>query len=193
MKRKIKVLVASILLLSMTAVSYAQPYKGGVGLVVGNLYGVQGKLFLTPKLALQADLAWKLGTYPSNYHLHLSYYISDFELNPNLLYQSNIAEWGWGQLDWFVGGGLSFGCAFVSWDYNRYHYISGHYFGSAAAGKLGVNAIGGVELSLSKVPLAFAVDLRPGYGLVFRDWGISYFDWGVTASVRYCFGQTKGK
>ena len=189
MKRKIKVLLASILLLSMAAVSYAQPYKGGIGIVTGNMYGVQGKLFLTPKLALQADLAWKIGIYPYSYHDFVAIGMPDFELNPNLLYQSNIKEWGWGQLDWFAGGGISLGCAY--WQIYNYDVSSGGY---VFVGKFGVNAIGGVELSLSKIPLAFAVDLRPGYGLLFDRYNpISYFDWAATASVRYCFGQTKGK
>ena len=182
MRRKINVLMMSILLLSMAMVSYAQPYKGGVGVVAGTMEGVQGKLFLTPKLALQADLAWKFGVYPFGYQGNFfSDYMSDFELNPNLLYQSNIKEWGWGQLDWFAGGGLSLGCAFSG---------NGYGYGYAVVGKFGINAIGGVELSLSKIPLAFAFDFRPGYGLLFdKDIAISYFDWAVTISARYCFGK----
>ena len=190
MKRKINVLVASILLLSMAAVSYAQPYKGGIGIVTGNMYGVQGKLFLKPKLALQADLACKLGAYPWGYGYKFSSTIGIFELNPNLLYQSNIKEWSCGQLDWFAGGGLSLGFTYI-YDYSDYNYPYGY---KTIAGKFGTNAIGGVELSLSKVPLAFAVDFRPGFGMLLtKKYAIFYFDWAATASVRYCFGQTKGK
>jgi hypothetical protein len=181
MKKKINVLVMSILLLSMATISQAQPYKGGIGVVGGTMYGVQGKLFLMPKLALQADLAWKFGVYPLGQGFGYSSFMSDFELNPNLLYQSNIQEWNWGQLDWFAGGGFSLGCAFNGYGYR---------YGGTLLGKFGINAAGGVELSLSKIPLAFALDCRPGYGLLIDKYGgMSYFDWAVTVGVRYCFGK----
>jgi hypothetical protein len=174
MKKELKLLVMSLLLLSTMTILQAQPYKGGIGVVIGTMYGIQGKGFLTPKLALQGDLAWKIGVYDGFY----SGYMSDFELNPNVLYQSKIDKWGWGQLDWFAGGGLSLGYAFGKhYGYNR-----------AVAGKFGINAAGGLELSLSKVPLAFALDFRPGYGLLFnKNYRASYFDWGITIGVRYCF------
>jgi hypothetical protein len=175
MKKELKLLMMSLLLLSTMTISQAQPYKGGIGVTVGTMYGVQGKMFLTPALALQADLAWKFGVYNGNFQG--STYISDFELNPNLLYQANITKWNWGQLDWFAGGGLSLGCEFGHYNHNH-----------NTMGKFGINAIGGVELSLSKIPLAFALDFRPGYGLLFsKNYAPSYFDWAITIGVRYCF------
>jgi hypothetical protein len=57
-------------------------------------------------------------------------------------------------------------------------------------GKFGVNAGGGVEFTFSKIPLALQTDFRPGYGLLFdANDHVSYFDWSVNISARYCFGK----
>jgi len=184
--KNLMVFVTGILMLSMSTL-YAQPYKGGIGAVVGTTYGVDGKVFLSPKLALQADFGWKFGWFPFWYSTYrYSHYMSNLELNPNLLYQSNIQEWGWGQLDWFVGGGFSLGYALGLYNYNYYYYNYNYY--RYGAGKFGVNAMGGVELALKKVPLAFSVDFRPGFGLLFsKNTTIPYFDYCLNASIRYCF------
>lgn len=114
-----------------------------------------------------------------------------FELNPNLVYQMKITEFGAGSLSWFAGGGLSIGMmksgstnpdAYMDENGNKKNfwwamsqrvdvpdgegtkkedYID-------LQGKFGINAIGGVEFKLASLPLAFSLDFRPGYGLSFR-------------------------
>ncbi len=137
------------------------------------------------------------------------------ELNPNLVYQNIITDFGWGDLSWFAGAGLSLGFGrytnsageyvyegetypIKEGDYDRYGDKDEHSAGPFS-GKFGLNAIGGVELGLSEVPLVFALDFRPGYGLFFdheseKEDGYKYsgnqyyhiFDWTLGLSVRYC-------
>ncbi len=148
-----------------------------------------------------------------------------FELNPNLIYRSSIAEWNFGGLSWFVGGGISLGFGKYTntdgkWSYEGeqgyiYEGTYDHYgdklirptYGPLS-GKFGLNAIGGVELALSSIPLTFGIDFRPGYGLFFdhfsedgveeygdetitwKESGNIYhniFDWKLGITARYCF------
>lgn len=52
-------------------------------------------------------------------------------------------------------------------------------------GKIGVNAIGGVEYKFN-IPLTLQADLRPGFGLLFnKHFTINYFDWAICVGVRY--------
>ena len=138
-----------------------------------------------------------------------------FEVNPNIVYQRPIASFGFGSLDWFAGGGISLGMMKYGNSGNNYFDDKGNkknfWWAMSAkvddgdgkedclplSGKFGFNAIGGVELNLNAVPLAIALDFRPGYGLGFgreenangdkKGWSLSFFDWTLAASVRYCF------
>lgn len=153
-----------------------------------------------------------------------------FELNPNLVYQMKITDFGAGSLSWFAGGGLSIGMMKYGADkYNNGDWAywdekeNGHNFWWAMShqrevptedgtgtekedwiplqGKFGINAIGGVELKLNSLPLAFSFDFRPGYGLSFYSEDsyneqqekvkahstTSFFDWKLVAAIRYCF------
>ena len=52
-------------------------------------------------------------------------------------------------------------------------------------GKLGVNAIGGVEYRF-RFPLTLQADFRPGFGLLFNNhYNVTYFDWGLFVGARY--------
>ena len=191
MKRITKSLLVGIFMLASISAVNAQNYKHSIGVVVGTMDGVSYKTFFSENLALKADLAYKYTvTYGGKYDYGYGYssynsYVSTFELNPNFLYQKNITSFGWGDLDWYAGGGVSIGYAFGGYGYS-YGYGYGRGYG---LGKFGVNASGGVELALTgKVPLAFDSDFRPGYGLLFGRGGTgSYFDWALTFGVRYCF------
>ena len=183
MKKITKSLLVGIFMLAGVNAVSAQNHKFGIGAVVGTMDGVSFKVFLSENFALKADLAYKYTVthggkydyygYGSRYYNSI---VHTFELNPNFFYQRNISSFGWGDLDWYAGGGVSIGYAF------------GYYYGNGL-GKFGVNASGGVELALTgKVPLAFDCDFRPGYGLLFnKDANSSYFDWALTFGVRYCF------
>ncbi|MDR1792811.1 MAG: hypothetical protein LBR36_05155 [Bacteroidales bacterium] len=177
MKKLLVVVGMSVMMLISGSEAKAQsaPYTWGIGGTVGSINALDFKFFLSPKLALQVDLGYKW------------WWSSTLEVNPNLLYQGNIKTWGWGQLDWFVGGGLSVGYSF----WGAYGLYSSSYYGTGyGRGKVGINADGGVELALSKVPVAFSFDFRPGYGMLFRKgYTWHFFDWGTNLSVRYCFGK----
>ena len=174
------------MLVSVSAAT-AQNYKHSIGLEFGTINAASYKTFFTPNLALKADFIFYKYTVPgwsrAGWDYGYGYYgyygwIGTVELNPNFLYQKNIKSFGWGDLDWFVGGGVSIGYA-LWW----------------AAGKFGINADGGVELALKKIPLAFDFSFRPGFGMLFGGrnyyWGSKkvapYFDWGLAWGVRYYF------
>jgi hypothetical protein len=190
MIKKFKIVVLSAITLLLFNVAQAQePYKVGIGGTVCSLNGVSFKMFIRPKLALQAELGYKWGVYPffgtNNYYLRgYKSYLGTFELNPNMFYQSNIKEFGAGRIDWLVGGGLSIGYLFGGYGYGYGYGYSYRY------GKFGIDVAGGVEFTFAKIPLALQADFRPGYGLQFRpDVHLSYFDWSLNVSARYCFGK----
>lgn len=170
-------LVAALLLVSVATASAQKPYKHSVGLSVGGFEGASYKVFLTNEVALQADFGFRLLSTrggSGGYLSAVSFYT--FELNPNAVYQGSITGWNWGGVAWFAGGGMSLGLA--------------HDFGTSGPtyGKWGFNAIGGAELGLDDAPLAFSLDFRPGYGLLFRDGStLSFFDWALVAGIRYTF------
>ncbi|MBR1929131.1 MAG: hypothetical protein IJ834_05260 [Paludibacteraceae bacterium] len=188
---KKKLFVAALFVAMVAGVS-AQNYNYSVGGTVGSMYGASFKGFFLPidKLGLQVDLGVNLmstsvtttvrsggskmtasGTWDGVY---------TFEVNPNLLYQDNIASWGFGDLSWYAGGGLSIG------------FIDDIKNSGNPMFKWGLNAAGGLELGFAAVPLALSFDFRPGYGMgVNSSNGVSsvssFFDWKLVAGLRYIF------
>lgn len=80
-------------------------------------------------------------------------------------------------LAWFVGPGASLGFWSESFDYSTSDNISDNGISFAIGG------IGGVEYTLTGVPLQFSLDSRPMINLVGND---DYRgNWGVAASIRY--------
>jgi len=151
------------------------PYKAGIGLILGSINGLSFKTFFSPSLALQADLGMHLYTY--------SY--ASISLNPNLVFQKNITRFkkNIGRLDWLAGGGLNGG--YTWWGGWRSFDFSYGYF------HYGINAIGGVEMTFGKVPLAVQFDFRPGYSRIGSGWAYDYnsFDWSANLSVRYILAR----
>ncbi len=193
-----------VALMACSLVANAQFSNHSAGIVVGSFEGVSYKGFFTENWALQVDLGYKVvgtgaGTYSySEKGEGYSYKGSGsteenmklwtLELNPNAIYQDAITELSFGSLSWFAGAGVSIG--FGKWGYSGYPY------GPEISGKFGINAIGGVELGLNAVPITIGIDFRPGYGLGFDSekedgWKysetLSYFDWALAVSARYCF------
>lgn len=198
-----------LLLAAATLSVAAQEYTHAIGAQAGGFNGFSYKGFILPVkgLAIQADLGFRLAAmgplvaitkswdgYREHYNdnIHRSDFYWTFEMNPNIVYQGNIAHFGDMSLSWFVGGGTSLGMMRVAETYyGRYHY-------GRLAGKFGLNTIGGAELSLGNIPLNFTFDFRPGYGLGFcgRQWSedgyvlnpaedVSFFDWSISAGVYY--------
>ena len=146
------------------------------------------KMFFTDHLAFSVDAGYKWTLSPANYvqkgtgyvwHDNLSW-VTTIEANPNLMYEAPTSAGG---LHWFVGGGLSAGYGWTNFRYGDiYDYYTRTFFG-----KVGVNAIGGIEYKF-KFPLTLQADIRPGFGMLFnRDYHVHYFDWGVMVGARYAF------
>ena len=166
------------------------PYNHSIGVVVGNMYGLSYKTFLTDNISLSVDLAVKIcPTLFKEDFLGEDYAesvnIFDFEANPNIMYEKNITK----GLYWFAGGGVSLGYDFArGWSFLG--LMETEY---CKQGKYGVNAIGGLEYKFN-VPLVLQFDFRPGYGMTFYQYGKKkkwatehYFHWGLGVSVRYTF------
>ena len=170
-----------------------------IGVVFGGLDGLSYKYWFTGHVALQADLAVGLTQGATSMNgVSMNMGLWDFTANPNVAYHWDLPVDG---LKIYAGGGLNLGMvsAFSIGGYGGYsgygYYgaprrAKGYSYGggSNVAGKFGANAIGGVCYNFSNIPLALAADFRPGYGLMFTEGeNISYFDWKISASVRYCF------
>lgn len=187
--KHIKTLAVSALLLIATVMTLEGqvPYKNAIGIKVGSMEAFTYKTFLKKDLALEVDFGFRFGNQyayrydgnPVKYYKNYPFWT--FEVNPNLLYQAGIRQWGFGGLDWFVGGGLSLGGAQRMYEFKDYYTTS-------VTGKFGLNAMAGLELAFYEVPLAVALDFRPGYGMLFSsDFVGAYFDWAFCLGVRYTF------
>lgn len=162
-----------------------------VGATVGSMYGVSYKTNVMDNLRLQVDLGVNLAATPVSeydYTYQLGYYT--FEANPNVAYTADFYQTDWGTLSWYAGGGVSLGLMkYLSMSFEGYS-VTYDASGTPDFGKFGLNAVGGVDLHLSNLPLAFSFDFRPGYGLMFYDGDVetlSFFDWKLVLGVRYCF------
>ena len=189
MKKVKLILMASILLCLSSQAAIAQlPYKASVGGTLGFMgVGPSFKTFLTDNISIQTDLLYKatLTGVMSETYFGLASYVS-LELNANVMYQKKIKEKEKSELFWFIGGGLSLGSEVIS----------------GINGKFGANAIVGIEYLFKNKPLAFQIDFRPGYGMLFNsghilngDWfhpetnPWSHFDWYLGFTWRYVFKE----
>ena len=179
----------TVVLLAVTSAK-AQFELGGV---VGGMYGVSAKYWFSENLALQGDLAVGLTRaagafyYKGEHTPGFDAGMYDFTLNPNVLYHIDLPY----DLKFYTGGGMSLGL--LSPLENT--------ASKGIMGKFGLNAVAGLSYNLQQVPLVFAFDFRPGYGLGFQGeegatlgmgkgagaMHFSYFDWKLALAVRYCF------
>jgi len=166
------------------AVNAQAPYRHSIGGTVGNMNAFSYKTFFTNHLAFSIDAGYKWTYTYATYHEKGTNYAFDvrnfnpftIEINPNLMYE---APTGKGGLHWFIGGGLSGGYSWANY-YDGFYGTYRYYYG-----KVGVNAIGGIEYKFN-IPLTLQADFRPGYGLMCgKYYNIHYFDWGVNVGLRY--------
>ena len=184
------VAVGAVLFVTACEKSYAQsPYKASVGglLPYSSIMGPSFKAFFTDKVAFQTDIFYKaafVGTIEYGIALYAS-----LETNTNIVYQKKLKDEKRSELFYFVGGGVSLG----------YEIFDGN-------GKFGVNSIFGLEYVFKNTPIAFQMDLRPGYGLLYNlndipvqvGWIFSppvnknpwsHFDWAIGFTLRYAFKE----
>ena len=174
-----------VLIMSLVVALNAQaPYRHSIGVTAGNMNAFSYKTFFTDHLAFSIDAGYKLTHTYATYHVKNSntayninnFFPNTFEVNPNLMYE---APTNAGGLHWFVGGGISGGYGWANY-YDVWYGSYKYYYG-----KIGVNAIGGVEYKFN-IPLTLQADFRPGFGMMFnKHYHINYFDWGVNFGVRY--------
>ena len=232
-----KTLLAAALLLSALTIS-AQDYTHSVGVTVGNMYGVsyKGFIFGVDGLALQADLGVKLSNMGKKITQTVKYdYQEDgksqpgfpvtntasvkydnsidyltFELNPNIVYQMAIADFNFGKLSWYAGGGISLGLLKATAHGDFYYDDKGNKHNSwwamsrvdevpdgnggtkkearvPAQFKFGFNAVAGLELNLNNAPIVIGLDFRPGYGLGAYTDKDEYTSGGVKYTDKYSF------
>ena len=171
-----------LLLSLMATISIsAQTYKHSFGILAGSYNGFSYKTLANKNFAIQADLGVGFLSAPGSYFIGPGFIQAsedswNFYANPNLSYQKTIYTADWGNMNAFMGGGVSLG-------------IHQSLRGSGFAGKTGANILMGVEFGSNNIPLNFGFDFRPGYGMTFFH-GIvigHFFDWALAASIRYRF------
>ncbi|MBQ1874850.1 MAG: hypothetical protein II144_04090 [Paludibacteraceae bacterium] len=145
-------------------------YKYAIGLVAGLQYGISLKYNVNPHFTLMNDLSWDMVYGATNGGMLAYQGLID---HLNLAYQAKGASGKGIDLNWYVGGGASFGYAEIGAD----------------AIKVGGNAIIGLEGDMKNAPIEFTFDFRPGYGCLIAPggWGgaAHLFDWQLTLGLRY--------
>ena len=175
-----KKIFLSLLTLAFTLGATAQTQE--VGLVVGGFNGISYKKHMSENFAIQADLAVGVQSTIAGLSYDgdgdfggFTFDIFDFVLNPNFLYHKSLNYGFYAE----IGGGASVG---LMQTLRTTH--------PATLGKFGVNAMAAVGYKMSKLPLTFGLDFRPGYAMSINvplELLIHHFDWHLAASVRYCF------
>lgn len=188
--KKICVFLLSLVIGMMLNVKAQAPYQHSIGLTLGNMEAFSYKTFFTENFAFSVDAGfkWTVSSAQVRYKPDFFTYKGtvwpmNIEVNPNFMYEASAGLKG---LHWFVGGGVSAG---YSWSatYKNHYYSYSYDYSYYSYGKIGVNAIGGVEYKFN-IPLTLQADFRPGFGMLFnRNYTINYFDWGVCVGVRYTF------
>jgi len=196
MRKYIKIiLLLGILFVCMVCIkSYAQsPYKssvGGFSPYPATAVGPSFKAFFTDNVAFQTDILFRAvftcGVTEKGSEGVLYFLL---ESATNVVYQKKFKDKKKYELFWFTGGGVNFGYQFQGY------------------GKFGTNAMVGFELCAKKIPLAFQMDVRPGYAMLFSPDGSSieipwifgyryihkspwsHLDWLITFTFRYTFKE----
>lgn len=123
-------------------------YNAAVG---GILYGAgAGATFKMPiaeKCYVEVDLTASAGLSLKTFKMERAI----VEVNPSVMFQNKIKELINSDLYWFVGGGISVGYEMLY-----------------SCGKIGTNALIGLEFVHQTIPFSFQLDLRPGYGMLFN-------------------------
>ena len=155
-------------------------YTHSVGIAVGSSYGLAYKYFFKDNWALKVDITDNI--YKGSWDANTMF--TDFDFNPNVVYQMPIKTFKTCRLDFFVGGGttLGFGDPYLDsyfsnntdgiFSHNcvehRWYDIDRHCTGMPFI--WGLNGILGLELNLA-IPMTIELDFRPGYGLFsFNEW-----------------------
>ena len=178
-----KLFIFALAVIACAITANAQ-YRYASGPIVGSLYGGSYKMYCSDNIVLQTDLyvglhkvAGKMFFEDIDYGAVCGEKHWDFALNPNVMYQAPICDVKVGWLNYFAGAGVSAGLAM-------------EYGGSYVFGKIGANAIAGIEYVFEGIPFSVSADFRPGYGyMIGVPLGIKselhMFDWSIGIALRY--------
>ena len=178
MKKLFLLFVATIMAANLMA-------QHEIGAVVGGLNGASYKYWFSDNLAIQADLAVGLTQVAARDQYqnvwisdNMNWDVFDFTINPNVLYHFALPA----DFKIYVGGGANVG---LIGSLNQNFTTN-----NPVLGKFGLNTMVGACYRFSNVPIALALDFRPGYGMAFdtndRGWYSHMFDWKLAFAVRYC-------
>lgn len=177
-----KLFIFALAVIACAITANAQ-YRYALGPIVGSLYGGSYKMYCSENIVFQTDLYVGLHKIAGKVFLEEIDYGAiteghwDFTLNPNVMYQAPICDVKVGWLNYFAGMGISGG---IAMEYG-YPYVYG---------KIGTNAIAGMEYVFEGIPFSISADFRPGYAyMVGVPLGIKtevhMFDWSVGFALRY--------
>lgn len=177
-----KLFIFALAVIACAITANAQ-YRYASGPIVGSLYGGSYKMYCSDNIVFQTDLYVGLHKIAGKVFLEEIDYGAiteghwDFTLNPNVMYQAPICDVKVGWLNYFAGMGISGG---IAMEYG-YPYVYG---------KIGTNAIAGMEYVFEGIPFSISADFRPGYAyMVGVPLGIKtevhMFDWSVGFALRY--------
>lgn len=177
-----KLFIFALAVIACAITANAQ-YRYALGPIVGSLYGGSYKMYCSENIVFQTDLYVGLHKIAGKVFLEEIDYGAiteghwDFTLNPNVMYQAPICDVKVGWLNYFAGMGISGG---IAMEYG-YPYVYG---------KIGTNAIAGMEYVFEGIPFSISADFRPGYAyMVGVPLGIKtevhMFDWSIGIALRY--------
>lgn len=140
----------------------AQYYKHGLGLRLGNSYGLTYKHGFSDKVALEAILATR---YYGGYNYHNGRKDGwwkrsggdGFTLGALIEYHLPIKDVS--GLNWYFGAGAHIG----SW---RSYYDYDNWYNDRAYFIFGLDVILGIEYSFKEVPICLALDYKPAFNII---------------------------
>lgn len=135
-----------LLLTSIAFTTQAQRnYKGGIGIALGSPSGLNGKLFLGEKAALEAIAGWSFNEYNSSTGI-------------TLLYQIHNVAFGVEELLWYYGLGGHAGVA--TWNQN------GNPGNEGSTAWVGADLVIGIEYTIPNAPINFSLEAVPSINLL---------------------------
>lgn len=176
-----------------TIVAQARPYNHSVGVNLGSYNGISYKGYIRSMehLVVQTDINFQASTtrgYLLSYSNGSQQSSTSFPkvafdyfsvtASPNIMYQTEVANFSGATMNVFVGGGIELG---AFWQHN---------LKSDPYCKINEHVIAGTEFCLTSVPLVIGLDFRPGVGeaVYIGDSAVetrTFFDWGLSLSLRY--------
>ena len=147
-------------------------YTHSVGIAVGSSYGLAYKYFFKDNWALKVDATANIykGIGGGLEGMGGEVPFGNFDFNPNVVYYKQLKTFRTCKLDFFAGGGTTFGYDWFQkrW-YSTHRCIDGRYKSEIMVDDVdsfvwGLNGVLGLEINLA-IPMTIEFDFRPGYGL----------------------------